>query len=104
MNIPDIVTASITSVAFLGGGISLYSSSESRDALIEERVADLLIVAEKGSQSITGLSTAVNALEIKQKYNDKAQAELMYSLRDLTREIKGVNKHLLIMRGHDEQI
>lgn len=104
MNIPDIVGASVASLAFIGGGIGLYTSSQARDAVLDQRVEDLLTIAEKGSQRLTELSDVVNTLEVKQQYNESTQRELTVSIRDLTQEVRTVNTHLLMMKGHDEKI
>jgi len=95
MNIPDVVTATITSLAFIGGGIGLYTSSESRDAIIDQRVENLLTVSERNSSKIAELSEAVGNLRVQQMYDDKSRDEFIYDMRKLTEEIKQVNRHLL---------
>jgi len=99
LNIPDVVSATITSLAFIGGGIGLYTSSESRDAVIDQRVESLLDVAERNSTKIEDITKTVGNLSVKQEYNDKSREEFMYDIRKLTEEIKQVNRHLLNTKG-----
>ena len=95
MNIPDIVGASITSIAFIGGGIGLYTTGEARDAVTDQRVADLLVVAEKSTESVARLSEDVLTLKIKQTYNEQYQREVVYNLKELSTEVKGMGKNLI---------
>ena len=95
MNIPDIVAASITSLAFIGGGIGLYTTGEARDAVIDQRVADLLIVAEKSTENVSGLSEDVLTLKIKQTYNEQYQRDVVFNLKELSTEVKEMSKHLI---------
>ena len=95
MNIPDIVSASVTSLAFIGGGIGLYTAGEARDAVVDQRVSDLLVVAEKGVESVASLSEDVLTLKVKQTYNEQYQREVVHNLKELSTEVKGMGKSLI---------
>ena len=99
MNIAEIVGAGVASLALAGGGISVYSSSVGKDSLTQEHVATLLESSKNVSEGLNDLSTKVSTLEVKQIHTEGTQEQFLYSIRDLTKEIRGVNKHLLILRG-----
>lgn len=95
LNIPDIVSASITSLAFIGGGISLYTTGVSRDAVIEERVEALLTVTEKTALGLSELSEEVVILRVKQASDHHSRKEVVDSLLDLTKEVQQLSKQIV---------
>ena len=100
MNIPEMISAGVATMAFALGGVSLYSSSVGKDRLTEASVATLLGSSKEVSEGLKELSTRVKTLEVKQAHTEEVQSQFLYSVRDLTNEVRKVNEHLLTLRAN----
>ena len=102
MNIAEIVGAGVAVLALAGGGVGIYSTSKGEESLNKAHVATLLDSSKSVSEGLNKLSTKVSTLEVKQRHTEETQKQFLYSLRDLTNEVRKVNRHLLTLRGKDE--
>ena len=106
INIPEWITAGTAMLAVSGGLLGVYTTTQSRIDISEERLNSTIEaigrVAEGQSSILThvkGLNDKVVRSEVSAEYLSKGQDRLTDNISELTGEVRQLNKVVLSLRS-----
>ena len=101
INIPDWITAGTAVTAVVGGLFGVYTTTQSRMDVADERWANTVEILERLSVDQEGLHARASALrervvvsEVSAKYLKEGQERLGVSLNTLAGEVKQLNRSI----------
>lgn len=100
-NLPDWITAGTAVVAVSGGLLGVYTTTQSRIDVAEERMANAVLILEalskeqvKVSEETTELKERMARNEVSAQYLKEGQDRLHESMSSLTGEMRSLNSIL----------
>jgi len=100
-NLPDWITAGTAVAAVLGGLFGVYTTTQSRIDVAEERMANAVLILEalskeqvKVSEETIELKERMARSEVSAKYLKEGQDRLHQSMSSLTGEMRNLNSIL----------
>lgn len=100
-NLPDWITAGTAVTAVLGGLFGVYTTTQSRIDVAEERMANAVLILEalskeqaKVSEETIGLKERMARNEVSAQYLKEGQDRLHESMSSLTGEMRSLNSIL----------
>lgn len=100
-NLPDWITAGTAVTAVLGGLFGVYTTTQSRIDVAEERMANAVLILEalskeqaKVSEETTELKERMARNEVSAQYLKEGQDRLHESMSSLTGEMRSLNSIL----------
>ena len=100
-NLPDWITAGTAVVAVSGGLLGVYTTTQSRIDVAEERMANAVLILEalskeqvKTSEETTELKERMARNEVSAQYLKEGQDRLHESMSSLTGEMRSLNSIL----------
>ena len=100
-NLPDWITAGTAVTAVLGGLFGVYTTTQSRIDVAEERMANAVLILEalskeqvKVSEETIELKERMARSEVSAKYLKEGQDRLHQSMSSLTGEMRNLNSIL----------
>ena len=100
-NLPDWITAGTAVTAVLGGLFGVYTTTQSRIDVAEERMANAVLILEalskeqvKTSEETTELKERMARNEVSAQYLKEGQDRLHESMSSLTGEMRSLNSIL----------
>ena len=100
-NLPDWITAGTAVVAVSGGLLGVYTTTQSRIDVAEERMANAVLILEalskeqvKASEETTELKERMARNEVSAQYLKEGQDRLHESMSSLTGEMRSLNSIL----------
>ena len=100
-NLPDWITAGTAVTAVLGGLFGVYTTTQSRIDVAEERMANAVLILEalskeqvKASEETTELKERMARNEVSAQYLKEGQDRLHESMSSLTGEMRSLNSIL----------
>ena len=100
-NLPDWITAGTAVTAVLGGLFGVYTTTQSRIDVAEERMANAVLILEalskeqaKTNEETIGLKERMARNEVSAQYLKEGQDRLHESMSSLTGEMRSLNSIL----------
>lgn len=107
-NLPDWITAGTAVTAVMGGLFGVYTTTQSRMDVTDERLANAIAIIERMSSvdeamsiEIEGLAEKVVRSEVSAEYLKEGQVRLDQSLNTLAGEVRQLNKIILQRHADD---
>lgn len=101
-NLPDWITAGTAVTAVVGGLFGVYTTTQSRMDVTDERLANAIVVIERLSTQDEALSIELEGMrertirsEVSAEYLKKGQERLETSLNTLAGEVRQVNQTII---------